>query len=116
MDVLKAPNYNIASDTHAVEAALNKADKKDEELMNACVEFESYFLNMMFKEMRKTIDYSDSLIKRNQGEIMFTEMLDEENSKSIARGNNGLGLAQSLYQQMQHGVNSITYEEYLSKK
>ncbi len=98
----------------AIETAATS--KKDKDLMNSCKEFESYFVTMMFKEMRKTINDSDGIIKKNNGEKMFTEMLDEETGKSVASGSNGLGLAQLLYKQMKTSANGITYEEYLAMK
>ncbi|MFV0441121.1 MAG: rod-binding protein [Lachnospirales bacterium] len=72
----------------------------DEELKEACKEFESYFLQTVMKEMRKTIpEDENSLIKKSQGEKIFTDMLDEEYAKMSAEQNT-VGLADMLYKQM----------------
>ena len=123
MDILSASNnktadlYRQDSLVKNLERTAQNADKgKDEkELMDACVEFESYFTNLLLKQMRATVDSDGGFIKKNQGERMFTEMLDEETSANIAKGGNGIGLAQALYEQMKRSTVGITYDEYLEK-
>lgn len=80
---------------------LNRASENedDTELRNACQEFESYFINMMFKEMRKTVDTSGSFIPVGYAESTFQDMLDEETSKNAAQSG-GIGLADMMYKQM----------------
>lgn len=79
----------------------NAAEKQnDNELLTACQEFEAYFIQYMFKEMRKTVDTSNSLFPKSQTEEVFQDMLDEEYSKSVAKNNNGIGLADMMYKQM----------------
>ena len=80
----------------ALDAALAKED--DKALRSACAEFESYFLYIMFKEMRKTINTKDSLFHSNTEE-MFQSLLDEEYGKSLAKAG-GIGLADMMYRQM----------------
>jgi flagellar protein FlgJ len=65
----------------------------------AAEKFEAFFLQMMFREMRKTNFNSDGLIPKSNAERIFTEMLDETISdKAAAQG--GFGLADMLYSQM----------------
>lgn len=73
----------------------------NEEIMNACKEFEAYFVNLMFKEMRKTVP-NDGFLKKGRAEEIFQEMLDEKVSKS-ATDAGGIGLAQFMYRQMTRG-------------
>ncbi|MDR2693999.1 MAG: transglycosylase SLT domain-containing protein [Chitinispirillales bacterium] len=54
-------------------------------------EFEAMFTSMMFKAMRGTVNES-SLIRKNIGENIFTEMLDGEYAK-MSSENGALGLA-----------------------
>ena len=75
-----------------------KNSQEDDKLMEACREFESIFTYMMLKEMKKTVP-DDGLIEKSQGTIMFEEMHLEELSKEMSKGDNGLGLAQQLYDQ-----------------
>lgn len=91
--------------TSAFEEALNAAQKSgdDEKVMEAAREFESYFLQMMFKEMRNTVPKGE-LIPRNNAEEIFQSMLDEEYAKNASKGA-GIGLAQMIYEQMTRGGN-----------
>ncbi len=75
-------------------------DIDDEKLMEACETFESYFLQVMYKSMRKTVDSSGSFLSKSHAEEIFQDMLDEENSKRAAESGNGIGLAQMLYKQL----------------
>lgn len=83
------------------QSTLNKAmeDKNETELKKACYEFESYFMALMLKEMRKTVDSSDSLIPKSNGEMIFQEMLDDETAKNSAK-KGGMGLADMMYKQL----------------
>ena len=74
--------------------------KTDEELMDACKEFEAYFVEQMFKEMMKTVPKSEetSSYGSNITEYMQDSLLQEIASESTE--GNSLGLAQMLYEQM----------------
>ena len=61
--------------------------------------FESYFMQIMFREMRRTTFDQGGLFPRSNAERIFTDMLDEEIAKSAASGT-GIGLADMIYQQM----------------
>lgn len=65
--------------------------QKDKELKEACAAFEGMFMDMMMKTMRKATMES-SLIKKSNGEKIFTEMLDQQYVDILAkRGDSGLG-------------------------
>jgi len=68
-------------------------------IQEAAEAFESYFIQIMLREMRNTLSDDDGLIPRSTAERIFTEMLDEEIAKEAARGG-GIGLAQVIVQQM----------------
>lgn len=78
-----------------------KKSPDDEKLIDACREFESIFLYMMMKEMKKTVP-EDGIVEKSQGTIMFEEMHLEEMAKDMANGDNGMGLARMLYNQFKH--------------
>ncbi|MDR1689782.1 MAG: rod-binding protein [Clostridiales bacterium] len=88
--------------TDSFKDALEKAaaNQNDMELLNACQEFEGYFIQMMYKEMRKTIDTSKSYIQKSNAEEIFQGMLDEEVAVSAAKKGSGIGLAEMMYKQM----------------
>ena len=73
-------------------------DKKSK-LYAQCQEFESIFVKMMLKEMRSSVDKSDSLLSGGWAEDIYSDMLDDEYSKSMAK-NAGFGLSDQLYKQL----------------
>ena len=84
----------------------NQLDGKDyskvneDELMNACKQFEAYFIEQMYKSMLKTIPQSEDTSNYTSTVMDFYK---DQMVQSIAEetGNqNGFGLAQMLYEQM----------------
>lgn len=73
----------------------------DKELMEVCKDFESYFVQKIIEEAKKTLDNEDE-----KGEYMqyFGSMLDETYADAIVDGG-GLGLAQQLYDSMKTQYN-----------
>ena len=68
----------------------------DEELMDVCKQFESYFLEQMFKEMMKTVPTNDSSSANGKLVDYFKdEMVRDVAAQSTE--SNSLGLAQMLY-------------------
>lgn len=67
----------------------------DKELMDVCKDFESYFVEMVMKEMKKTVHSSDE----NEYTQMFGDTLYQEYAKNIA-DSGSIGLAQTLYESM----------------
>lgn len=72
----------------------------DEELMDACKEFEAYFLEQVFKEMWKSVprQESDSAATSTLTDYFQDEMIKEISGDAVEQ--NTTGLAQSLYEQM----------------
>ena len=79
-------------------ADASHVDKKSK-LYDQCQEFESIFVKMMLKEMRSSVDKTDSLLSGGWAEDIYQDMLDDEYSKTMAK-NAGLGLADQLYKQL----------------
>lgn len=86
-------------------------DSKDEEsLKKVSKDLESVFMNMMFKEMRKTIN-SSGLTENAPGKEIFESMFDEKVAESLSKGN-GIGLADMIYKQvMQEMQNRVKIDE-----
>ena len=89
--------YNFQATLEKMLELQTEAEK--EEIKMACEEFESYFLQMMFREMRKTSFNEDGMFARSNAEKIFTDMMDEEVAKSAAKAG-GIGLADMMYKQM----------------
>jgi len=112
MDISALSNAYLAQETARLNRQIGKtasfqealenaaAAANDKELLSACKEFESYFIQMMFREMRKTIDTSASLIPKSNAENIFQDMLDEEYAAAAAKNGRGIGLAEMMYKQM----------------
>lgn len=74
----------------------------DEELMDACREFEAYFLEQLMKQMQKTVIKSD-LTEESETESYFKEMLYQEYATQASKGE-GIGIAKMMYEQMKNSV------------
>lgn len=95
-----------------VEGTLNSTDSTstDEELMDACKQFESYLLEQVFKEMEKTISFDENEDGESSGLSMFSSdgnaLMDYFKDETIAdiasstTDQGGLGIAQMLYESM----------------
>lgn len=95
---------NMQKDTSLTQKKIENSQQNqdDKALLDACKEFESVFLYMMLKEMKKTVP-DNGLVEKSQGTKMFEESYLEELAKDISTGGNGIGLAQSMYQQFKRG-------------
>ena len=85
----------------------------DDELLDACKQFEAYFIEQMYKGMLKTIPESEetsnytSTIMDYYKDQMIQGMAEETSKQS------GLGLAQMLYEQMKRNyvITDLTVAE-----
>ncbi|NMA83238.1 MAG: flagellar biosynthesis protein FlgJ [Epulopiscium sp.] len=93
------------TDAFQKQLELAAAKQEDAALKEACQQFEAYFIQQMWKEMRSTLS-DDGLIPKNRGEEIFQEMLDAEYSKKSSEGQ-GIGIAQTLYRQLSKRNNQI---------
>ncbi len=72
--------------------------KKDKELREACAAFEGMFMDMMMRTMRQA-SMESSLVKKSNGEKIFTEMLDQQYVDILAKRKDS-GLGETLYQHL----------------
>jgi len=78
--------------------------KEEKKLKEATEEFESFFIYLILKEMRKTVPET-GLISGGRAEQIFRDMLDEEIGKRIAHTPGaGLGIADMIYRQLTRPV------------
>ena len=107
---------NLYADKYAsaTNAAVDKLKNKitstdytnatDDELLSACKEFEAYFLEQVFKGMEKTVMKDESNSSDNQLVDYFKDQTVQELAKTSTE-QQGLGLAQMLYEQMKRNYN-----------
>lgn len=97
----------------ASSAKLNEIKNKDysnaseDELLEACKEFEAYFLEQIFKEMQKTVDCFKTEESSNSENGLVDYFKDNALQELAATSTEtqGLGLAQKLYEQMKRNYN-----------
>lgn len=78
-----------------------EVNKKDQEkLRKTCQDMESVFINLMFTNMRNTVQRSE-LLPESMGEKIMSSMLDQEMATKMSRAG-GIGLAKLLYEQLSH--------------
>lgn len=114
MDISSLTNYynSIANQSSPLGNNISKLsetdlkEKTDEELMEVCKEFESYFLEQVFKEMEKTTSVfgedeggSASGMVDYFGDMTIAELAGQSTERD------SLGLAQTLYEQMKRNYN-----------
>lgn len=79
------------------------SDSTDEELLDACKEFETYFVQKIIEQARKSVAGEEE-----DGEYMkyFGDTLNQSYAEAIVDGG-GVGLAQQLYESMK-GTSAAT--------
>ena len=95
--------------TSGLESTLNNVSKttsSDDEMMEACKEFEAYMIEQIYKSMEKTIMKAE---EEGDYEEYFGDMLIQEYAKT-ATEQGTFGLANQLYEAMvrNQGVSPIT--------
>ena len=78
----------------------------DEELMDACKEFEAYFMEQVMKEMIKTTKLDGEDESSNTMVDYFKDTAIADLAKESTE-QNSLGLAQMLYEQMKRNTGSV---------
>ncbi len=88
--------------TSALENTLNKADESytDEELMDACKQFETYFVQKVFEEMQKTVHREED---DNAYVKQFGDILTQAYAENVTESGQ-LGIAQTLYDSMKRNM------------
>ncbi len=84
-------------------SGINGETATDEEIMEVCKEFEAYFVEKVFDQMKDALTDSEE----EEGDYLtyFGDMLYQEYAKQIAE-NGELGMAQQLYESMKR--NTVT--------
>lgn len=78
--------------------------KEQKDLMKAAQDFEAFFLYMLMKEMRKTVNETP-LFHGGRAEEIFRDMMDEETTKQIAATpGQGIGIAKMIYDQLSRSL------------
>ncbi|MBQ7776775.1 MAG: rod-binding protein [Lachnospiraceae bacterium] len=97
-DIYSANNQSTTKLENQLNTDMTKAT--NDELMDACKQFEAYYLEQMFKSMMKTIPKNEEMSGSSSTLMDYytDEMVQQLASDSTEQ--NSLGLAQMLYEQM----------------
>ena len=119
MDIngLNTDYTNYLSQSSAASAKMDQirntdyANATDEELMDACKQFEEYFVEMTLKEVFKTVDLfgmneSTSNAMSTSKDLMKDSMVQSFAEKITENAN--LGLAQQLYESMKRNTIDVS--------
>lgn len=112
---------DTSSSTSELEKTLGSGDlsnASDDELMQVCKDFESYFIEQMFKSMEKMIPKDEDEDESSSMSSMTDYYKEEMMSKyaeyaSESDGGKGLGIAQTLYEQMKRTYGSSELPEQI---
>ena len=86
----------------------------DTVLMDACKQFEAYFIEQMYKGMMKTIPQSEETSNYTSSMMDFyKDQMIQSVAEETSDQNGGFGLAQMLYEQMKRnfGVSEVPVAE-----
>lgn len=85
----------------------------DKELMDACKEFEAYFVEQMYKSMLKTIPKSEGSSAANDNMLDYYKDQMIQGIAKETTNQSGLGLAQMLYEQMRrnYGLDTVPTDD-----
>lgn len=97
-------NYNMdTTSTGKLEETLNSDLSKatDDELMSVCRDFESYFVEQMFKAMQKMVPESEENVSASTKQLKdyYKEQMTQSYAEQASE-EGGFGIAQVLYEQM----------------
>lgn len=94
--------YNKNSSADNIQSKLEGTDyskSTDDELMEACKEFEAYFVEQTFKAMQKMVPEDEDGTSSDYMDY-FGDTLIQEYAKSATEQGDGFGIAKMLYEQM----------------
>lgn len=104
---------NTYFNNYSLDAADTTADKVtdkiqtaegDEEMLDACKQFEAYMIQQMFKNMEraaKVFSEDDDEDSSNQYVDMFSDTYFENIANTMVYNGKGLGIAEQLYESIQ---------------
>jgi len=115
IDSLKTSStYNTSASTKSLENSLSSSDlstASDEKLLSVCKDFESYFVEQVFKGMQKMVPKNEDDSTSSSSSSLTDYYKDELTSKyassaSESNGGEGFGIAKILYEQMKRNYNT----------
>lgn len=93
--------------TSSLESKLNAnlKDSTNEELMEVCKEYESYFTEQVFKQLQKMVPESEETSSSTSNLMDYCKDGLVQEYASMSSEGETIGLAQTLYEQMKRNYN-----------
>ena len=104
-DIINTRAQNVQDQKLQQSVDADYSNATADELMDACKEFEAYFLEQIFKGMEKTIPKSDDGDSSTQNLLDYFKETTIQQLAEESTETNSLGLAQMLYEQMKRNYN-----------
>jgi len=106
--------YNNSAATKSLENSLSSSDlstASDDKLLSVCKDFESYFVEQVFKGMQKMVPKNEDDSTSSSSSSLTDYYKDELTSKyatsaSQSNGGEGFGIAKILYEQMKRNYST----------
>lgn len=104
-DIINTQAQDIQTEKMQQSISGDYSNSSKEELMDACKQFEAYFLEQIFKGMEKTIPKNENGDRSTQNLLDFFKETTIQEMAEQSTDTNSLGLAQMLYEQMKRNYN-----------
>lgn len=104
-DIISSQAQSVQSQKLQDSVSGDYSNATAEELMDACKQFEAYFLEQVFKGMEKTIPKSEDGDASTQNLLDYFKDSTIQQLAADSTESNSLGLAQMLYEQMKRNYN-----------
>lgn len=104
--------YNKNNSADNIQNKLESTDysqSTEDELLDACKEFEAYFVEQAFKAMKKMVPENEEGSSSDYMDY-FGDTLIQEYAKSATEQGDGFGIANMLYEQMKRNYGLDTSE------
>lgn len=92
----KSSEAEVESFENRLKKAMDETDLK--ELKDVCKQFEGIMLNMVYKQMKATVQKSE-LLPEDAGREIYESMMDEKLVEEASKSG-GMGLADVMYKQL----------------
>ena len=106
--------YNNTSTELNSALTVDADNSTDEELLDACKQFEQYFVEQVIKEMKKTLP-EGSFMGDNEYASVYEDTYVQTMAEAITDSGQ-LGLAQQIYESMSSQAKALTIEELYAKE
>ncbi|MDC7219361.1 MAG: rod-binding protein [Spirochaetales bacterium] len=97
-NIKAARQINSLKSGDKLEATARYSEQELAEMKEACDDFEAIFIKMMLDAMKDTVPES-SLIKKNQGEEYFEDMLYDDYAETMSK-TDSFGISEAMFRQM----------------